>query len=206
MRVYDISWTISDRMTVYKDKAEKKPRIVVTRTLAQGANESRLTLDAHTGTHVDAQKHMLEGESIDLLDLHKLIGPCVVLEFMQHDVITRKDLESKNIPPGSVVLLKTRNSKQTETDKFDMDFCYLDADGAEYLVQKNIRAAGFDGLGIERSQQDHKTHIALLSAGIPIIEGLRLSPIDPGEYEFVCLPLKIQDGDGAPARAILIKR
>lgn len=82
---------------------------------------------------------------------------------------------------------------------------YLDASGAEYLVEKNVKAVGIDYLALE-TQPGFPSHKILLKKEILIIEGLRLQHVEPKEYEFVCLPIKLIDVDAAFARAILLER
>ena len=70
MKIYDLSPEISEDMVVYKGKSEKKPKIKATRTLKEGSNESRIELDSHTGSHVDAPHHILaNGKTIEKVSL-----------------------------------------------------------------------------------------------------------------------------------------
>ena len=48
-----------------------------------------------------------------------------------------------------------------------------------------------------------KTHQILFGKGIPVIEGLLLVDVKPGDYDLVVLPIKAAEHEGAPARAIL---
>ena len=64
---------------------------------------------------------------------------------------------------------------------------------------------GIDTLSIEAVTRDYPVHRTLLGAGVVIVEGLDLSAAAPGPYQLVCLPLRIAGGDGAPARAVLIR-
>lgn len=203
MKIYDISMTIEENMTVYKNKEEKKPKIVVRNDFSSGkVYETSITLDAHTGTHIDAPLHMVEGgETIDNIDLRSLVGECIVLDLTKvENTITEDDLKNFDFPEGSFILLKTRNSF---TDTFDSNFVYLDKSGAQYLEKMKIKGVGTDGLGIERAQANYCTHTTLLGQGIIIIEGLRLKAISPGKYRMAALPLKIKGTEAAPARVIL---
>lgn len=208
MKIYDISMEIREDMAAYKNKLEKKPKIIVTRALNQGANESKLILDAHTGTHADAFFHMLaKGKTIEKIQLEKFIGNCIVLDFAKsRNKITINDIKrnnnAKKIKKEDIVLLKTRRSP---LKKFDYNFTYLEKSGAEYFVHRNIKLIGIDNLGIERNQKNHDTHKILLKKNIPIIEGLDLSKIKEGRYFFIGLPLKIKYGDASPIRAVLVK-
>ena len=197
---------ISEDMQVYKNRAEKKPKLNIKRTLKEGANESRLKIDLHTGSHVDAPYHVLKnGKTIEKISLDKFMGNCIVLDFTKvKNAITEinfKKLKLK-IQKNDIVLLKTKNKAGK---KFNFNFTYLEKSGAEYLLLKKIKAVGIDCLGIERSQPRHETHKILLKNNIPIFEGLDLSKVNQGRYFFHGLPLKIRKGDASPVRAVLIK-
>lgn len=192
--IIDISWPITNQSTTYKDRND----IAIT---------EKICLHPHVGTHVDAPAHFVkDGNTIDKIDLSKLIGPCRVLDLTHvEEVITKKDLIKFDIQSGERILFKTKNSTKSATESFDCNFVYLDANGAQFLAEKNIACVGIDYLGIEREQENHLTHIAFLEKNIPIIEGLRLAHVTPGTYRLICLPLKLHGLDGAPARAILTK-
>ncbi len=206
MKIHDLTLTISPEMVVYKNKEEKKPQIILTKTLAQGANESKIVIDAHTGTHLDAPRHMIEhGVTIERVSLEKCIGPCVVLDMtFVAEKITEKDIliKKNQIKKNDIVLLKTKNVYGTG---FDFNFVYLQKTGAAFLAQQGIKAVGINALGIEREQPEHDTHRLLFEHGISIIEGLQLAKIKEGRYFFVGLPLKIKGADASPIRAVLIE-
>ena len=205
MKIYDISMQISEDMPVYKNRLEKRPKISVTRTLKEGANESKLAIFVHTGSHVDAPYHVLEkGKTIDKVNLERFMGKCVVLDFTKtNDSITKNSLRKNKIKinKNDIVLLKTKNKLRKD---FDFNFTYLEKSGAEYLVSKRIKAVGIDSLGIERNQPNHLTHKLLAKRNIPIFEGLDLSKVKQGRYFFHGLPLKIRKGDASPVRAVLV--
>lgn len=193
-------------MAVYKNKAEKKPKIKVTRELKDGANESKLGIYAHTGSHVDAPYHILQnGKTIEKISLDKFMGKAVVLDFTKvKNCITKNHFKNirLNVNKNDIVLLKTKNNADK---KFNYGFTYLEKSGAGYLVSKKIKAVGIDSLGIERNQPNHETHKILLKNNIPIFEGLDLSKVKQGRYFFHGLPLKIKKGDASPVRAVLVK-
>lgn len=205
MKIYDLSPEISEDMIVYKNKAEKKPKIKITRTLKEGANESRLEIESHTGSHVDSPYHFLQnGKTIEKISLDRFMGKAIVLDFTKvKDCITKKHLQNSKTQKNDIVLLKTKNKQDKE---FDFNFTYLEKSGAEYLVSKKIKAVGIDNLGIERSQPNHETHKILLGKNIPIFEGLDLSKVNEGRYYFHGLPLKIRKSDASPIRAVLVKK
>lgn len=205
MKIYDISMDIHKDMTVYKNKGEKKPRITVAQDHKTGSSyTSYITMEMHTGTHIDAPLHMIDGGStMELYDLEQFVRKCKVFDFTNvEDKITEELLRKKNIETGDFILLKTRNSF---VEDFDFQFVYLEKSGAAYLKKVGIAGVGIDALGIERDQADHETHKALLNQGIIIMEGLRLKEVAEGEYILCAPPLKIRNVEAAPTRALLIK-
>ena len=207
MKIIDISWPLSSATTGYKDREILKfePRKDFEK---DGVRETTITIDSHSGTHVDAPIHMLkDGKSIDQISMDSLIGGCIVLDLTDvQEKITREILAEHDheIVENDIVILKTINSATNATDKFTPHFVYLEASGAAYLAEKRIKAVGIDYLGIERNQPGHVTHKELFKHDVTIIEGLRLGHVPAGEYFFCCLPLSIPGLEAAPARAILI--
>lgn len=207
-KVHDISMSIFPGMTVYKDNPKKQPILEVVQDFpAASARETRLHIDAHTGTHVDAPLHMIPGgDTMESIHIERLVGTCRVLDLTQvENGITRRDLEPFSIQKGEKILLKTSNSSASESDAFDLNFIYLEASGAQYLAEIGIDLVGIDALGIERSQPLHETHVELFSRDIIIMEGLRLASIAPGSYLLVAAPLKLIGTEAAPARVLLIE-
>jgi arylformamidase len=177
--------------------------------LAQGnsSNVSFLHFGAHTGTHVDAPAHFIEGaRKIDALSLEALIGPARVIH-VPDDVteIGPNFLGTCDLEGVERVLFHTRNSSFW-TEGFRKDFTHLSPEAAETLVDLGVKLVGTDYLSIEKFHSGHhRTHLALLTQNVIIVEGLNLTGIETGDYELICLPLKIAEGsgDGAPARAVL---
>jgi Predicted metal-dependent hydrolase len=203
-KVYDISMTIEKGMAVWGNHDGKQPEINSQPTSPDGVNESRIDMDVHCGTHVDAPLHMLpeDGSTIETIGLEELVGNARVLDFTDvNDSITREDLEKHGLQKGEFILVKTKNSF---TDSFESDFVFLREDGARYLVEVGVRGIGTDGLGIERSQAEYPTHRTLFRNNVIIVEGLRLKEVPPGSYFMVIAPLKLTGIEAAPARALLI--
>ncbi|PEE41453.1 cyclase family protein [Bacillus pseudomycoides] len=202
MKIYDITASIFEGMTVYKNKPEKQPQF--SRTTNAHVTESRITLDVHTGTHIDAPLHMInEGATFESIPLEKLVGPVKVFDLTTvEDGITKTDLQHLDIQENDFILFKTRNSFE---DEFNYEFIFLKEDGAHYLAERNIRGVGIDALGVERSQPGHPTHKALFDANIIVIEGLRLKNVPADQYFMVAAPLKLVGTDASPARVLLFK-
>ena len=189
MKMYDVTGTIYEGMTVYKDKPEKQPKF---KTVTNGyVTETRMEIDVHTGTHIDAPLHMVVDGQCKVFDLTNV-----------EDGISKEDLEKFDIQKSDFVLFKTKNSFE---DTFNFDFIYLAQDGAEHLSEIGIRGVGIDTLGIERSQEGHPTHKTLFANEIIIIEGLRLKEVEQGDYFMVAAPLKLTGTDASPARVLLFE-
>jgi arylformamidase len=172
------------------------------------ANVSTISLGSHTGTHMDAPIHFVRGgEGMDRMPLDATMGPARVIEIRDPTSIKPDELDPHGIGHGERVLFKTRNSSLPWwTRDFIEDFVYVSREAARYLAERGVRTVGVDYLSVGGFYADGvETHQALLGAGIWVIEGLDLSRVEPGEHELICLPLKVEGGDGAPARALLRK-
>ncbi len=170
-------------------------------------NLSKITMGVHSGTHVDAPVHFIKGaKGVHQILLDSLIGPARVIKISAKDTIKEKELSKQGIKQGQRILLRTRNSinKILYKDTFTEDFVYMEEGAAEFLVSRGIKALGVDYLSVGGYKKNGpNVHRLLLGAGIPIIEGLDLAGALPGNYYMICLPLKILDSDGAPARVLL---
>jgi arylformamidase len=202
--IHDISVPIRRDMPIYAGDPEVELERVSSISQGGHANVSKLTMGVHTGTHVDAPVHFIEGApGIEAVPLDALYGPAVVVDGtgIAGESITEDDLRSIDVPDGAErVLLKTRNSELWSHDEFTRDFIRLDGAGARFVVERGIRTIGLDYLSVG----DHDAHQELLGAGVVPVEGLDLRQIEPGDYIFVCLPVDLVGSDGAPARAVLI--
>ena len=207
MPIYDLSVPISSELPTYPSDPGIKIEEWSSLSKGDGANVSALSFGAHTGTHVDAPAHFIEGtKKVELLDLGVLIGEAEVVEVPEEQLTIDENFVAQNCVPGTIrVLFKTRNSALWSGD-FKTDFTHLDLPAAERLVRNGVRLVGIDYLSVEKfGSKDHEVHRALLSHEVIILEGLNLSEVPAGKYELICLPLRLRSnlGDGAPARAVL---
>lgn len=212
MRIFDITVPISEITPVQPGE----PRIQIERLsqlpLGDQANSSRMHLGTHTGTHVDAPIHTVpQGLTVDKLPLELLMGPAFVAEVdqLQGNAVDVYDLARLHFPRETTrLLVKTRNSRLWENGftEFERDYVYLAPQTAQWLVRRGIQLLGWDYLSVDAfGAKDCQAHHMLLGAGVIIVEGLDLSRVPSGPCHLICLPLKLKDGDGAPARALVIR-
>jgi arylformamidase len=206
-RIYDISVPIRSGGLVYPGNPEIDIALQQAVAKGAGANVSTIRFGSHTGTHADAARHFFDdGQTVDKIPLERLIGPALLLSFPD-DVrsVGAAELRAHDIKGQTRILLRTRNSAFLSQKEFVKDYTYLAPDGAQYLVDQGVELVGIDYLSIEQFHSGHHlTHRTLLERSVVIVEGLDLSVPPAGEYQFICLPLRIEGCDGAPARAVLI--
>ena len=208
MRIIDVSVPIRDSMPVYE--GDPGVRLARVQSMADGAlcNVSELAFGVHTGTHIDAPVHFIDGAAgVDEVPLDALIGACAVVDATAVEGDIDAPALDRLALPGDAhrVLFKTRNSALWANPEFSRDFAGLTRDAAAVLVARGVRLVGIDYLSIAPPADPAPTHVELLRAGVVIIEGLDLREVAPGAYRLVCLPLRVAGADGAPARAVLIE-
>jgi len=206
-RIYDISVPIRSGGLVYPGNPEIEISLQQAVAKGAGANVSFIRFGSHTGTHADAARHFFDdGQTVDAIPLERLIGPALLLSFPDDlRAVGAADLQKHDIKGHTRILLRTRNSALLSQKEFVRDYTFLAPDGAQYLVDQGVELVGIDYLSIEQFQSGHhKTHRTLLEKSVVILEGLDLSVPAAGAYQLICLPLRIEGCDGAPARAVLV--
>jgi arylformamidase len=206
-KIIDITVPLTTQMPVWPGC--NGIRITPTMSLENGdsSNVSRLDINLHTGTHVDAPRHFLHnGTTVERLPLDAFIGPTYVAHLPEAADVTPRNLTDLNLPSGTErLLLRTRNSElwAAKTTEFKEDFVALTHEAAQWIVDKKIRLIGVDYLSVQRYSDDSRTHQILLGADTIVLEGLNLSNVIAGFYELICLPLRLVGAEASPARAIL---
>jgi arylformamidase len=210
MQIYDVSVPLSATTPTYPGD----PGIEITNWLSlvggDAANVSLMNFGLHSGTHVDAPSHFIEGGAkVDALPLDSLLGEAEVID-VPNDVriIDRSFVIANCTSRSQRILFKTHNSTfwNNTQEGFREDYVYIDHEAARRLVETGIKLVGVDYLSVEKfNSKNFETHHAFLSSGVVILEGLDLRSVPSGVYELLCLPLRIAggSGDGAPARVVL---
>jgi arylformamidase len=202
----DVTVTVQNGMAHWPGDLAYRRQMTQTIGAGSDANLSQIELSAHTGTHMDAPRHFIEGgATIDSMPIEATVGRARVIEIKDPEMIRKTEVEFYKPQRGERLLFKTRNSSHAwKTTTFQETYIYIPPDTAAYLASAGVMTVGVDYLSVGGFKNGGKeTHQALLGAGIWIIEGLNLEHVEPGDYQLVCLPLKLEGSDGAPARAIL---
>lgn len=206
MSIIDISVPLRKEMPVWPGSIDYIHEQTMSFAKGDQCIISNMQIDMHMGTHIDAPLHFLkDGDSVEKLPLDLFCGPVYVVDLTHAEMIGEKELSALRLPDKvERIIFKTKNSFTLwEKNEFDRNFVALTADGAKWLVKKGIKMVGNDYLSVQRFNDSPEVHHVLLGAGIGVLEGIVLGHVEPGEYELICLPLKIVGAEGAPARAAL---
>jgi arylformamidase len=207
MKFIDVSVPIDSTLPTYPENTpftlERMKRIAD----GDSSNVSTLHMGAHTGTHVDAPCHFFDdGPGTEALALDLLIGRTRVIEVASRSGVAAEDLGGLDLSGQVRVLIKTHNSQLWNSPEFHTDFIGVTQSGAAHLLERGVRLVGVDYLSVDAYKAPGKpAHHILLGAGAIIVEGLNLRDVEPGDYDMLCLPLRIVGSDGAPARVVLCR-
>lgn len=203
VQIFDVSMQLRNKMPVYP--GDPAPSV------DNATYESVIFMGAHCGTHIDAPKHFIKnGKSLSDIPLENFIGNAFLIDLSNATrdagAVTREMLENTDYARYDIALIKTRNSSDfMHKDHFENNFVAISQEAAEFLAQTGVKTVGFDCLTIDPLESETKpAHNILLSHGICVVEGLDFSEVPEGAYFAVCLPLKLHEADGAPARVVLI--
>jgi kynurenine formamidase len=211
-RIIDLSYTISNDMLVYPD-TEQPSLQWIRRVNSEGVNLTRITMLVHTGTHVDAPKHFLDGvPCIDEIALDSFFGPCKLFKYSKKPTgqeITLEEVQRLgfNLEQGDIFLMATGIGAYAETREYNLLYPVPSEELIRWLISKKIRAYMTDATSVDPvSAEDSPKHHLLLGAGVPIVENLcNLDKLPEDKYFIVCaLPLKLGGREGAPCRAVAL--
>jgi arylformamidase len=196
---------------VYEGDAPMKFDFLKDMRKGDGFTLSVYSMGAHSGTHIDAPMHFVrDGASIDHVQLEALIGPARVIDIPDAvQSIDAAELNRHNWKGTPRVIFRTRSSLRgwMASSTFHRDFAYIAPDAAQLLADAGVQLVGIDYISAEKfGAPAPMTHRILLGKGIPIVEGLSLAGVQPGDYDLIVLPIKVAGHEGAPARAVLRKR
>lgn len=196
---------------VYQGNAPLKFEFVMDMRKGDALTLSAYSLGAHSGTHIDAPMHFVrDGASIDRVSLDALIGRARVIDIPDSvQSINAAELNRHGWRGAPRVIFRTRSALRgwMHSSTFHRDFAFVAPDAAQLLADAGVQLVGIDYLSAEQfGAPAPMTHRILLGKGIPIVEGLALEGVRPGDYDLIVLPMKVGGHEGAPARAVLRKR
>jgi len=207
----DITLPVRSGSPVYPGDPEVRFTVHASIERGDPASVTRLELGSHTGTHVDAPRHFIaRGTPVDAIPVDAFCGPARVLDLAH----VERSIEPADLPEAALagverLLLRTRGSRLLREPGFRADHVALSPAAARLLASRSpgLRLVGIDYYSVEPfGVERFDVHLALLGAGIVILEGADLLEVEPGDHDLVCLPLRLEGLDGAPARAALRRR
>jgi len=207
MKIIDISLPLNEETPVWPGSPQLNFYRYKRLESGDDCNNTCMTCEVHTGTHIDAPSHfIINGQTVEKIPIEILVGPAVVAHLFNLNNIDAEALNSLILPLDTKrLLLRTQNSELWRSDvkEFRHNYVGLISDAADWIVKKGICLVGIDYLSIATYKEVRETHRILLNAGVILLEGINLFDVEAGEYELICLPLKLIGVEGAPARAIL---
>ena len=198
----DITRKLSENIYVYPGDPKFSQNKIYSLYDGDPCTVTKLSMGTHTGTHIDAPAHFIKnGRNISSYSLDDLCGKAKVFEIYKTE-IDLSALAGLEINSGDIVLFKTLNKIFDGKTPLKSP-SYLSNHAAEYLANKKIKLAGIDYITIDSvASSEFGSHLALLSAEIPILENIDLSNVSSGEYILYCFPLST-DTEASPVRAAL---
>ena len=208
-RIIDISVPIREKMPVYP--GDPVFSILPDTSLEDGDSSqvSKIEMGAHTGTHLDFPNHFIAGgKSCGDFPLERFVVEAVVVETAGNGNASASDLAQLKPNTNRAILFKTENSRKNlfSSSTFQKQYVGIGPDAAEKLLELKTPLVGIDYLSIDPYHSDsHPSHHILLNKDIILLEGIDLSKVDQGSYTLVCLPLRIDNTEASPVRAVLIQ-
>ena len=218
VRIFDLSLPISPALPTWQGDPPVTIQQVCSASPADphSYNLSRISLSTHAGTHLDPPRHFGGSLCVDQLPLDVLCGPVRVVDLRNAPRCIDLDTLSALNLNGVKRLLFATHRGEMHASPMRLDHAFLTQQAASFLRhQLGLLLVGTDCFSIDRSDSPSAStfpaHHALLqdlpsAAPVVIVEGLRLHEIQAGDYELFCLPLPLANGDGAPARVVLVQR
>lgn len=209
MVIHDISVILGEQNITYPGDPSFVREVLASSAGATETETSRLSLCAHSGTHLDAPAHFVPGgRRLDDYAPADFMMPAQVVEILNPEAVTAEDLEDVRTNPGEALLFRTGNSHsgRVVSGTFSDRYVYIAADAAHWCVDRQLRLVGLDYISVDRyDDSETPAHRLLLGAGVLALETINLAEVRPGRYTLICLPLRIRSAEGSPVRAVLVE-
>lgn len=197
----DISRPIHPGVPVWPGDTPFSYELVARIADGDSVNVGKFTTTTHLGTHLDAPWHYVDdGGKLESVPLEVLIGPCRVVDARGQGPLTVEFLKTIQLAERTLFYSGQPNCWET----FPLEFMHVLPEAAQYMAAQGVRLYGTDAPSVDPlTSKDLPAHKAFAQAGVYIVEGLALEGVAPGEYELICLPLRLEGTDAAPVRAVL---
>lgn len=210
MRVIDLTHTINENMPVYP--GTDTPKLTPANTYKKdGFKETFLQMYTHTGTHVDPPSHIYEGKkTLDEFSIDQFIGKALVIDcrmLKEGEPITMENLKvyGEKTDMADFLLFNLGWDKRWGSDEYFGDYPCIDDEVMDYILKGNYKGIGFDVMGIDPIADENLTRHKKLFENCNIINIENLTNLEQCGDElfwFGCFPLKIENCDGSPIRAV----
>jgi arylformamidase len=201
----DISPLISPRIGVWPGDTPFEREMLMSMEQGQNYDLSTVRTTLHLGAHADAPNHYhAQGMGIGERSLDFYFGPCQVItaEVSQGGRIFPKDLQGEIHSPR--VLIKTGTFPDPEN--WNTDFAACSATLIHDLHYQGCRLVGIDTPSVDpQEDKELESHQAIAEHDMAILEGLVLAEVPDGTYTLCAFPLRLENADASPVRAVLIK-
>lgn len=206
MKIIDLTHPISEKTPVYPGTPIVKTEQFAT-VKEDGFMEKYYSLPSHVGTHMDAPAHMLaQGRHLDEFSVDNFIGSAVLVDVSSSALVEIDTACLNDIPEIDFILFRTGADRNWGTPAYFSEFCYPSVALTDAIIQRRVKGIGLDAVSVDSiSNLEYTNHLHLLKNNILIIENLtNLQAVPDVPFTFCALPVKFEEADGAPVRAIAI--
>ena len=195
MKIYDISQEVFGCQVYPSDPKPEKKEL---KSIEKGEvyNLTAFSMCAHNGTHIDAPRHFIkDGKTVDEMSLETFIGMAYVVEYS--GVVTEKDATE-------IIEKAEKHNKEAAKRILIKGDVEISLEAAKVFASSNILLLGNEPQTVGPKNAPMAVHLALLSANVVLLEGIRLAAVSEGVYFLNAAPLNLAGAEGSPCRAVLI--
>ena len=195
MKIYDISQEVFGCQVYPSDPKPEKKEL---KSMKKGElyNLTAFNMCAHNGTHIDAPRHFIkDGKTVDEMSLEAFIGMAYVVEYS--GVVTENDATE-------IIEKAEKHNKEAAKRILIKGDVEISLEAAKVFASSNVLLLGNEPQTIGPKNAPMAVHLALLSADVILLEGIRLAEVSEGVYFLNAAPLNLAGTDGSPCRAVLI--
>ena len=204
MKIIDITPLVSERLAVWPGDVPFSRSIALDVEKGDNITLSALNTSVHLGAHTDAPNHYAKDSAgISTRPLELYYGPCQVIRVnLPQGSRIRPEHIAQEIQAERVLFA---TGSFPDPEHFNEDFCSLSAELVHHLAKQGVRLVGIDTPSVDLCHDKAlESHTAIHEHDMGILEGVVLDEVNEGLYTLIALPLKIENADASPVRAVLI--